>query len=65
MEGETAMTMAQFLENIGTVLTQCIAWVGTVITTITGNPVLLTIFCIGFAPLAIHWAKLLLNISQN
>lgn len=65
MEGTTAMTMTQFLENIGTVLSTCIQWVGTVVTTIVGNPVLLTIFCIGFAPLAIHWAKLLLNLSQN
>lgn len=65
MEGTTAMTVSAFLENVSTVLGQCITWVGNVINTITGTPVLLAIFCIGFAPLAIHWAKMLLNLSQN
>lgn len=35
------MTMEVLLENVGSIFTTAIGWVGTVATTITSNPILL------------------------
>lgn len=40
MEGEIALTMDAFLTSIGTFFTQSISWLGEVLDTVTGSPVL-------------------------
>lgn len=44
MEGAT-VTVASILENVGSVFTSAVGWVGTVAETIASEPILL-IFCI-------------------
>ena len=41
----TQTAMEGFLSNIGTFFTKCIAWLGTCLDTITGNPAL-TVLCL-------------------
>lgn len=46
MDGTTAVTVASLLADVGSVFTQCMTWVGTVTSTVTGSPLLL-LSCVG------------------
>lgn len=41
--------MATFLTNIGTILTAAAGWIGTIISVVMDNPVLLVPFALGIA----------------
>lgn len=58
----TETTLASILADMTTILTSMFSWVGTVMTTIVGNPVLL-IFVVGtFALVSIGIARRLLRL---
>lgn len=63
-EGVTTM-MTAFLGAITSALGVAIEWIGTVINVVTGNGVLLALFAVGLAPVAIHWMNLLINSVRN
>lgn len=44
-----ATTMTTFLANIGTVLTSAVGWMGTIVTAVMDNPILLVPFALGLA----------------
>lgn len=59
MEG---MTLASLLADMSTIFTSMMTWVGTVLTTIAGNPILL-VFCVGtFALVAVGIVRRLLAL---
>lgn len=41
--------MTTFLANIGTVLTSAVGWMGTIVTAVMDNPILLVPFALGLA----------------
>lgn len=60
MEG--SLTMATLLESMTTIFTSMMSWVGTVLNTIAGNPILL-VFAVGsFALVAIGIVRRLMEI---
>lgn len=62
---DSPATFSTFIADITTALTSALGWVTTVISTLAGNYILYAVLLIGFAPVAIHWGKMLLNLSQN
>jgi len=62
MEETTAMTLAQILEAITTIFTSIISWVGSVITMITSNPLILLFVVMGVALIAVGVVKRLLRL---
>lgn len=64
MEGgtATAMTMETLLSTITNILASIINWVGSVITMITSNPLILLFVIIGVALIAIGVVKRLLRL---
>lgn len=64
MEGgtATAMTMETLLSTITDILASIINWVGSVITMITSNPLILLFVIIGVALIAIGVVKRLLRL---
>ncbi len=65
MEGSgeaTAMTMATLLTTIGDVFEAAIGWVGTVASTITGQPLLLVGCVLGFIGVGVGLFKRIFNI---
>lgn len=62
MEGAATMTMATLIENITTIFTAAIGWVGTVAETVSGEPLLLMGVIIGFVGLGVGLFKRLLNV---
>jgi hypothetical protein len=46
---ETTSALATFLTNIGTILTAAAGWIGTIISVVMDNPVLLVPFALGIA----------------
>lgn len=59
---ESTVTLANVLADMGTILTSMMSWVGTVMTTIVGNPILL-IFVVGtFALVSIGIINRLLRL---
>ena len=51
------VTLASVLENIGTVFTSLIGYVGDICETIVSNPILLLGFCIPFAFAIVKFVK--------
>lgn len=59
---EATVTLASILADMTTILTSIFTWVGTVMSTIVGNPVLL-IFVVGsFALISVGVARRLLRL---
>lgn len=56
------MTLAQILEAITTIFTSIISWVGSVITMITSNPLILLFVVMGVALIAVGVVKRLLRL---
>lgn len=62
MEEPTIMTLAQILAAITSIFTEIVSWVGSVITMITSNPLILLFVVMGVALIAIGVVRRLLNI---
>lgn len=58
----TATTMADILSAITTILTSVISWVGSIVTVITSNPLILLFVVIGVGLIAIGVVKRLLRL---
>lgn len=58
MEG---VTLASILSNVGTILSSAVSWVGTVITTITGSPLLMLAALIPLVGYGVHMLKMLFS----
>lgn len=54
--------MAELLTTIGTVFTSAVGWVGTVATTITGEPLLLIGCVMGFIGVGVGLFKRMFNV---
>lgn len=59
---ETTMTLAQLMENMGTIFTTSISWVGEVAQTVTSEPLLLMGVIFGFAFVGVGLFKRLLSM---
>ena len=55
--------MSSFLETVGSVLTAAVGWVGTVIDTITGQPILLVYAAIPLVGLGVGLYKRLISAN--
>lgn len=63
MGEETAMTIASFLGDVGTFLTQAISWMGNVLDEVTANPPLMVmVLCIPIAGVAIGYLSRLIRL---
>ena len=63
MAEETAMTLASFLADVGTFLTQAITWMGNVLDVVTSNPPLLVmVLAIPIAGVAIGFLSRLIRL---
>lgn len=62
MGESTAMTLAQILEAITSIFTSIVSWVGSVITMITSNPLILLFVVMGVALIAIGVVRRLLRL---
>lgn len=61
MDPVTTATMTTILNDIGSVLTEGLKWVGSVATTVTANPLLMFVTVVGFVPLGITMFKSLFH----
>lgn len=59
---ETTMTLAQLMENMGTIFTTSIGWVGEVAQAVTSEPLLLMGVIFGFAFVGVGLFKRLLSM---
>lgn len=62
MTGGTAVTLATIITDIGSLVTGMMTWAGSVLTTITGAPLLMLGILMGFAGAAIGAVKRLLRL---
>lgn len=63
MGEQTAMTLASFLTDVGSFLTQAISWMGNVLDEITSNPPLMVmVLCIPIAGVAIGYLSRLIRL---
>lgn len=62
MEEPTVMTLAQILSAITDIFTSITSWVGSVITMITSNPLILLFVVMGVALIAVGVVKRLLRL---
>ena len=59
----TALTLASFLTDVGTFLTQAITWMGSVLTVVTSNPPLMVmVLAIPIAGVAIGFLSRLIRL---
>jgi len=57
------VTLASILSDIGSIITSAFGWVGTAVTTITSNPIILLSAIIGFVGLGIGLLKRLMSVK--
>lgn len=62
MEGETTMTISTLMEDMGTIFTTAVGWVGEVADVVTGEPLLLMGVIFGFAFVGVGLFKRLLGM---
>lgn len=60
---ESGVTLASILSDIGSIITSAFGWVGTAVTTITSNPIILLSAIIGFVGLGIGLLKRLMSVK--
>lgn len=62
MEGEATMTISTLMEDMGTIFTTAVAWVGEVAEVVTSQPLLLMGVIFGFAFVGVGLFKRLLSM---
>lgn len=60
---EGTVTIATILENVGSIFTEAIDWVGDVATTVVGNPLLLVFAILPLVGLGVGLFKRLLSVN--
>lgn len=58
-----AMTVATFLQNVGTIFTSAIGWVATVGSTVAAEPILLTFCALPLCGIGVGFFKRLMRVD--
>lgn len=54
-----AFTLSQMITDIGTIVSGCVQWLGTVVTAVVSQPLLLFAALLAFVSLGVHWFRML------
>lgn len=63
MEGEAAMTIATLMSNAGEIVTAGLGWIGNVVMTVTGNPLILLFVILPLVGLGVGLFRRLINVQ--